>query len=241
MTMSTQEPPAVGRREVLAGAALALSPGLAEAAGKARPRRAAPPGFLWGTAISAYQSEGGNTNSDAWLMENLQPSMFKDRSGDACDSYHRYAEDFAIAGGLGFNCYRMGVEWARIEPSEGAFSEAELDHYARMLEACRARGLKPHGDAEPFHDAAVVRQARRLRGPRRAGDLRPLLPQGRRAAGRTDGPGHDVQRGQHPAAGRPDARASRPRSRRSRRPSPPPPRPPTRRASRAWPMPIRRS
>jgi beta-glucosidase len=37
----------------------------------------------------------------------------------------------------------MGVEWARIEPSEGAFSEAELDHYARMLEACRARGLKP--------------------------------------------------------------------------------------------------
>jgi beta-glucosidase len=143
--MSTREPPALGRRDVLAGAsaALALSPGLADAAEKARPKRAAPPGFLWGTAISAYQSEGGNTNSDAWLMENLKPSMFKDRSGDACDSYHRYAEDFAIAGGLGFNCYRMGVEWARIEPSEGHFSEAELDHYARMLEACRARGLKP--------------------------------------------------------------------------------------------------
>jgi beta-glucosidase len=118
-----------------ASAALALSPSLANAADKSR--RPAPAGFLWGTAISAYQSEGGNTNSDAWLMENLQPSMFKDRSGDACDSYHRYAEDFAIAGGLGFNCYRMGVEWSRIEPSEGAFSEAELDHYARM------RGLRP--------------------------------------------------------------------------------------------------
>ena len=141
--MTTQKPPAVGRRDILtgAGAALALSPGLAHAAAKTK--RVAPPGFLWGTAISAYQSEGGNTNSDAWLMENLKPSMFKDRSGDACDSYHRYAEDFTIAGGLGFNCYRMGVEWARIEPSEGAFSEAELDHYARMLEACRARGLKP--------------------------------------------------------------------------------------------------
>jgi beta-glucosidase len=143
--MSKQQPPALGRRDVLAGAsaALAFSPGLADAAGKAKSRRPAPAGFLWGTAISAYQSEGGNTNSDAWLMENLQPSMFKDRSGDACDSYHRYAEDFAIAGGLGFNCYRMGVEWSRIEPSEGAFSEAELDHYARMLEACRARGLRP--------------------------------------------------------------------------------------------------
>src|SRR4051812_34493647 len=107
--MSTRVPPAVGRRDVLAGAsaALVLSPSLADAADKAKAkvRRPAPAGFLWGTAISAYQSEGGNTNSDAWLMENLQPSMFKDRSGDACDSYHRYAEDFAIAGGLGFNCY----------------------------------------------------------------------------------------------------------------------------------------
>lgn len=143
--MSTRKPSAVERRDILAGAgaALALSPSLAHPADKAKPKRAAPPGFLWGTAISAYQSEGGNTNSDAWLMENIKPSMFKDRSGDACDSYHRYAEDFAIAGGLGLNCYRMGVEWARIEPSEGHFSEAELDHYARMLEACRARGLKP--------------------------------------------------------------------------------------------------
>ncbi|WP_163313922.1 family 1 glycosylhydrolase, partial [Enterobacter hormaechei] len=88
----------------------------------------APPGFLWGTAISAYQSEGNNTNADAWLMENLQPSMFKERSGDACDSYHRYAEDFALAAKLGFNSYRLGIEWARIEPSEGHFSNAELDH-----------------------------------------------------------------------------------------------------------------
>ena len=76
-------------------------------------------------------------------MENLQPSMFKERSGDACDSYHRYEEDFALAARLGFNCYRMGIEWSRIEPSEGQFSNAELDHYARMLEACRAHGLRP--------------------------------------------------------------------------------------------------
>jgi beta-glucosidase len=76
-------------------------------------------------------------------MENLQPSMFKERSGDACDSYHRYEEDFALAASLGFNTYRLGVEWARIEPSEGHFSQAELDHYARMLEACRRHGLRP--------------------------------------------------------------------------------------------------
>lgn len=127
------------RRDLLiAGAAAALaSPAVA------KPKRALPKDFLWGTAISAHQSEGGNTNSDAWLMENLKPSMFKERSGDAVDSYHRYDEDFALAEGLGFNTYRLGVEWARIEPSEGFFSNAELDHYGRVLEACRARGLKP--------------------------------------------------------------------------------------------------
>lgn len=123
---------------MIAGAAAALaSPAVAQ------PKRLLPKDFLWGTAISAHQSEGGNTNSDAWLMENLKPSMFKERSGDAVDSYHRYGEDFALAAGLGFNTYRLGVEWARIEPSEGFFSNAELDHYARVLVACRARGLKP--------------------------------------------------------------------------------------------------
>ena len=130
----------LGRRELIAAAAaLTATPAVAQT----KRTRPAPKGFLWGTAISAYQSEGGNTNSDAWLMENIQPSMFKERSGDATDSYHLYAEDFALAAKLGFNSYRLGVEWARIEPSEGHFSSAELNHYARMLESCRAHGLRP--------------------------------------------------------------------------------------------------
>lgn len=135
---------ALTRRTVVAGAALGAGyAATAAALPRVRSTRALPSDFLWGTAISAHQSEGNNINSDAWLMENLKPSIFKERSGDACDSYHRYAEDIAIAADLGFNCYRLGVEWARIEPSEGYFSNAELDHYARVLETCRARGLKP--------------------------------------------------------------------------------------------------
>ena len=98
-------------------------------------RRRAPAGFLWGTAISAHQSEGNNTNSDTWLLENVKPTVYKDRSGDACDSYHRYAEDIALNAALGFNCYRFGIEWSRIEPSPGQFSNAELDHYERVIKA----------------------------------------------------------------------------------------------------------
>ncbi|NBW06742.1 MAG: glycoside hydrolase family 1 protein [Caulobacteraceae bacterium] len=136
----------IGRRRLLqtGGAGLvAASAAPASAQTPQKQRKSAPPGFLWGTAISAYQSEGNNTNADAWLMENLQPSMFRERSGDACDSYHRFDDDFALAQALGFNSHRFGVEWARIEPSEGVFSNAELDHYSRMLDACVARGLKP--------------------------------------------------------------------------------------------------
>ncbi len=132
----------VTRRELVLGAAAMTAASQAPAA-TARKPRALPKDFLWGTAISAHQSEGNNTNSDSWLRENVTPTMFKDRSGDACDSYHRYQEDIAIAAKLGFNCYRLVIEWARFEPSEGRFSNAELDHYADVLETCRKHGLKP--------------------------------------------------------------------------------------------------
>jgi beta-glucosidase len=105
--------------------------------------RPVPEGFLWGTAISAHQSEGGNVNSDAWLCENVSPTVYAEPSLDACDSFHRYEEDIAIAADLGFNCHRFGIEWSRIEPEEGKFSIAALDHYRKVLEACHARGLKP--------------------------------------------------------------------------------------------------
>ena len=105
--------------------------------------RPLPEGFLWGAASSAHQSEGNNVNSDAWLCETVVPSVYHEPSRDACDSYHRFAEDIAIAADLGFNCHRIGIEWARIEPEPGLFSMAELDHYRRQLEACHARGLAP--------------------------------------------------------------------------------------------------
>ena len=132
----------ISRRGLIASAAVGLG-ATQMSAQAADARRALPKDFLWGTAISAYQSEGNNTNTDAWLMENLKPSLYKDRSGDSCDSYHRYAEDIGIAAKLGFNCYRMGIEWARIEPNQGFYSNAELDHYADVLQTCRAHGLKP--------------------------------------------------------------------------------------------------
>jgi beta-glucosidase len=129
------------RRNVLAG--LAAIPAANAHAGPGRARRPRPADFLWGAAISAHQSEGNNVNSDSWLLEHLPETVYKQPSGDACDSYHRYEEDFAIARSIGLTAYRFGIEWARIEPAPGEFSRAELDHYARVITSCRAHGLLP--------------------------------------------------------------------------------------------------
>jgi len=102
-----------------------------------------PDGFLIGASISAHQTEGNNVNSDWWWWEHLENTPCREPSGDACDFYHRCAEDVAMLAGVGLNCFRFGIEWARIEPAEGEFSLAELDHYGRMLEACHQLGIAP--------------------------------------------------------------------------------------------------
>jgi beta-glucosidase len=102
-----------------------------------------PDGFLWGAATAAHQVEGNNVNADVWEMEWAPQSIFAEPSGDACDHYHRYADDIALLASLGMNAYRFTVEWARIEHEPGAFSIAELDHYRRMTAACHEHGVTP--------------------------------------------------------------------------------------------------
>ncbi len=102
-----------------------------------------PQEFLWGTATAAHQVEGNNVNSDFWVLEHLPHTMFTEPSGDAVDHYHRYRDDIALLAELGFNSYRFSIEWARVEPEDGFFSKAMLDHYRRMLETCLSHGMKP--------------------------------------------------------------------------------------------------
>lgn len=102
-----------------------------------------PEGFLWGAATAGHQIEGNNTNSNVWALEHAPDSPLPERSGDACDSYHRWREDLDIVRDLGLNSYRFGVEWSRIEPAPGQFSRAELAHYRRMVEGCLERGITP--------------------------------------------------------------------------------------------------
>jgi len=101
-----------------------------------------PQGFLWGTATSAHQIEGGNENN--WT-EWEQSGHIKDGtvSGRACNSYELYAEDIKLARELNNNVYRFSLEWSRIEPEQGHFEKDELSHYQKVVAACRKNNLEP--------------------------------------------------------------------------------------------------
>ena len=102
-----------------------------------------PKDFLIGAATSAHQVEGNNIHSDYWAMEQMQYTSFNEPSLDAVDHYNRYEEDIRLMAQAGLNAYRFSIEWARIEPKQGVFDEAEIEHYRKVLHCCRDNGVEP--------------------------------------------------------------------------------------------------
>jgi beta-glucosidase len=102
-----------------------------------------PDGFLWGAATASHQVEGGNVNNHYWEWEHAENSPFAEPSGDAVDHYHRWPEDLDLLAEAGLTSYRFSLEWSRIEPEEGEVSRAARDHYRRVVDGCRERGLTP--------------------------------------------------------------------------------------------------
>ena len=102
-----------------------------------------PEGISWGVATAAHQVEGGNTNNDWWAWEHTPDSPCIEPSGDACDQWNRYRSDIELLSSLGFDNYRFSLEWSRIEPAEGEFSKAALDHYRLLCATCLEHGVDP--------------------------------------------------------------------------------------------------
>lgn len=100
-----------------------------------------PAGFIWGVSASGYQSEGGNVDSN-WDRYNAETPT-QDRYGHSVDFRHRYREDIALAKDLGIGVFRIGINWARVEPREGCFDETELAYYDDVIAAMLEAGLQP--------------------------------------------------------------------------------------------------
>lgn len=94
--------------------------------------------FLYGAASSSHQVEGQNIHNDWWEQEQLGKLP---KSGDATDHYHRYAEDFSLAKKIGLNAMRVSIEWSRIEPEQGQWNQAEVEHYRKVLQEMKNQGL----------------------------------------------------------------------------------------------------
>lgn len=107
------------------------------------PAASFPADFLWGVATAGHQNEGDNVHSDTWFLENVTPSVFQDRSGKATNGWELWESDLDLVAGMNLNAYRFSVEWARVEPVEGEFSEEALAHYEAVVDGCLARGLAP--------------------------------------------------------------------------------------------------
>ena len=96
---------------------------------------------LWGAATSAHQVEGGNHGNDWWAWE--QAGKVTEPSVLACDHYHRFREDFHLARSLGHTAHRFSLEWSRLEPAEGKWSEEAFRHYDEVFDALESEGLEP--------------------------------------------------------------------------------------------------
>ena len=129
------------RTLIVAGSALAATPALAKLTRETA--RAFPKGFLWGASTAGHQVEGNNVNADSWVIENVHPTIYAQPSGDACNSFELWRTDLDLVKAMGLTAYRFSLEWPRIEPEDGQFSIAMLDHYKAMIAGCRTRGLVP--------------------------------------------------------------------------------------------------
>jgi beta-glucosidase len=105
--------------------------------------RSFPTDFLWGVAHAGHQVEGDNSNSDTWFAEHVTPTVFTEPSGKAVNNWELWRDDVGLARDLGMTAYRFSVEWARVEPEEGVFDEAALDHYEAIVDEVLAQGMAP--------------------------------------------------------------------------------------------------
>ena len=76
----------------------------------------------------------GTTTGGRWSTR--RTSACVEPSGDACDTSTATPRTSRSCRELGFGAYRFSIEWSRIEPEDGEFSPAALDHYRRMIAAC---------------------------------------------------------------------------------------------------------
>ncbi|WP_280217058.1 family 1 glycosylhydrolase [Nocardia neocaledoniensis] len=99
------------------------------------------PEFLWGVAASGFQAEGDAPDSN-WRRY-AESGSTKDPYLNSVDFRGRFRSDIALAADLGVRVYRIGIEWARVQPQPGVWDENGLAFYDEVIGAITDAGMRP--------------------------------------------------------------------------------------------------
>ncbi len=111
------------------------------------------PNLLLGVTSVPVQVDGGNV-PDCW-REWAAAGKIRDGSDPAVAAGHRerWKEDVLLLHRMGIQTCRIGVDWARVEPEEGAFDDEALRRFKEELMLLLGMGVKPlvvlHQCADP--------------------------------------------------------------------------------------------
>lgn len=110
-----------------------------------------PKDFLFGTAVSAAQVEGGALEDgrglSIWDAFSRIPGSIGDntRPDTACDMYHSYEKDLKMAREMNTNTFRFSFSWSRIFPEgKGRVNQKGVDFYKRLVDEMYKNNLVPN-------------------------------------------------------------------------------------------------
>ncbi|MGD9703755.1 MAG: GH1 family beta-glucosidase [Acidimicrobiia bacterium] len=110
-----------------------------------------PAGFVWGSATSAFQIEGGAGDGERgesiWDRFCATPGTIADGSDGttACDHVGRWRGDVELMRELGLGAYRFSISWPRVLPAGcGAVNGRGLDFYDRLVDELLAADITPY-------------------------------------------------------------------------------------------------
>ncbi|MEU2251667.1 family 1 glycosylhydrolase [Nocardia xishanensis] len=97
--------------------------------------------FLWGVASSGFQSEGYAPESN-WTRY-IDSGAAGDEYPNSVDFVNHYASDIDLAARLGVRVYRIGIEWARLQPEPGIWDASAFRFYDDVIARIVAAGMRP--------------------------------------------------------------------------------------------------
>uniref|UniRef100_A0A1I7XXV3 Myrosinase 1 n=1 Tax=Steinernema glaseri TaxID=37863 RepID=A0A1I7XXV3_9BILA len=108
-----------------------------------------PKDFLWSTATSAFQVEGGTVGTgrgkSIWDRYVEQNPLINDTAEVACDSYHKFGEDVKNLNKLKVKGYRFSISWPRIFPNGfvDEINEEGVRYYHKLIDLLLQNDITP--------------------------------------------------------------------------------------------------